>query len=117
MHSMHNLGKGWIASMYNGMYVAVDSMMGIDYVTAEDIAIMQGMRVDTVNEIITRGNEAELRRLVNAPDDAEITTGEGWTGYAEMSGYLDRTENIGVYESEAECLDALMNLYGEDDDE
>lgn len=117
MRSIHNLGKGWIASMYNGMYVAVDSMMGIDYVTAEDIAVMHGMSVDAAEEIIARGNEAELRRLVNAPDDAEITTGEGWTGYAEMPGYLDRTENIGVYESEAECLDELMNLYGEDDDE
>lgn len=117
MHSMHNLGKGWIASIYNGMYVAVDSIMGIDYITAEDIAVMENMSVDAAEEIIARGNEAELRRLINAPDDAEITTGEGWTGYAEMPGYLDRTENIGVYESEAECLDALMNLYGEDDDE
>lgn len=117
MHSIHNLGKGWVAYLYNGMFVAVDSMMGTDYVTAEDIAVMQCMRVDTVEEIIARGDEAELRRLVNAPDNAEITTGEGWIGWTEMSGYLDRTDNIGVFSSEMECLGELMNLYGEDDDD
>lgn len=117
MRSIHNLGKGWIAYLYNGMYVVVDSMMGIDYVTADDISVMHGMSVDAAEETIARGDEAELRRLVNAPDDAEITTGEGWIGRTEMPGYLDRTENVGVFDSEAECLKALMNMYGEDDDD
>lgn len=117
MRSIHNPGKGRIASMYNGMYVAVDSMMGIDYVTADDISVMQGMSVNTAEEIIARGNESELRRPVNAPDDAEITTGEGWIGRTEMPGYLDRTDNIGVFDSEAECREMLMNMYGSEDDE
>ena len=117
MRSIHNMGNGWIAYMYNGMYVEIDSIMGIAHVTADDISVMHGMSVDAAEEIIARGNEAELRRLVNAPDDAEITTGEGWIGRTEMPGYLDRTDNIGVYESEAECLEELMNLYGNSDDE
>ena len=43
--------------------------------------------------------------------------GKGWIGRTEMPGYLDRTENVGVFDSEAECLKALMNMYGEDDDD
>ena len=117
MRSVHNLGKGWIAYMYNGMYVEIDSIMGIDYVTADDIAVMQNMSVDAAEEIVARGNKAELQRLINAPDDAEITIGEGWIGRTEMPGYLDHTDNIGVFSSEAECLGTLMNMYGGEDDE
>lgn len=112
-----DMGHGWVGYMYCGGYVETDSVTGRECVTAADIAVMENMSVDAAEKIVARGNEQELRRLINAQDDARMETGKGWIGWTEMPGYLDRTENVGVFDSEAECREMLMNMYGGDDDE
>lgn len=112
-----DMGRGWVGYVYRGRYVETDSMMGREYMTPEDVAVMENMSVDAVERIIAKGDESELRRLIRAADDVRVETGEGWIGWTEMPGYLDRTENVGVFDSEAECREMLINMYGSEDDE
>ena len=114
----HDIGNGWTACVWRGLCVVTDDVHeGISCFTALDIANMCDMDVETAEKIIRDADENKLRQITGADRDADITVEYGHTGWAEMPGYLDRTENIGVFYSKAECWETLENMYGGDDDE